>query len=68
MTVGLIRRPFWVMNSMRNAVASVLRLVAVGLLLLGVVAVFDLVCILVAAVKVSEGRHYRYPMCLRLIN
>ncbi len=43
-------------------------LLGLGLLLLGVVAVFDLVCILVAAVKVSEGRHYRYPMCLRLIN
>ena len=44
------------MNSMRNAVASVLRLVAVGLLLLGVV----MVALAYAAQRQEEGAAWQW--------
>jgi uncharacterized Tic20 family protein len=39
----------------------------VGVFLLGVVVVFDFVCILIAAVKASEGTAFQYPACIRFI-
>jgi uncharacterized Tic20 family protein len=39
----------------------------IGVLLFGLLALADLVCIILAAVKSSEGVAYRYPFNLRLI-
>jgi uncharacterized Tic20 family protein len=43
----------------------------IGILLTGpfmiVLAVFHLVCVIVAAMKANNGEPYRYPMCIRLV-
>lgn len=49
-------------------VAALLVVVAVGLLLLPVLAIAHLVLIIIAMVQAGEGREFRYPFALRLIN
>jgi uncharacterized Tic20 family protein len=49
------------------AVAGLLILALVGCLLLPAVAVFKLVCVIIAAVRASEGQPYRYPLSIRFI-
>lgn len=44
-----------------------LSFIAIGLLLLLPLGLFAFVCIIVAAVKVSDGISFRYPACIRLI-
>lgn len=48
--------------------AWILAWVLVGLALLPLIYVGNLVLCIVAAVKVSKGEQYRYPLALRLIN
>jgi uncharacterized Tic20 family protein len=48
-------------------VASALIFMLIGLPLLFALGVFDLVFIIIAAIKASEGVAYRYPVNLRLI-
>jgi uncharacterized protein len=48
-------------------VCAILMLVAIGFLLLLLLSLADLVFIIIAAVKASEGVAYRYPVNLRLI-
>lgn len=48
-------------------VSFLLMLVAVGFVLIGVVAVGAIVLMIIAAIKANEGAPYRYPFCLRLI-
>ena len=43
-------------------------LILIGFVLLGILGVVNLVLVIVAAVKVSEGIAYRYPFNLRLIS
>ncbi|WP_329742786.1 DUF4870 domain-containing protein [Dyella sp. A6] len=33
----------------------------------GIVGIFWLVCVIIAAIKANEGERYRYPLCLRVI-
>lgn len=49
-------------------IAAVMCLVLIGFVLLGILAIVDLVLVIVAAVKASEGVSYRYPFNLRLIS
>ena len=49
-------------------VAWVLAFVLVGFMLLPLIYVGNLVLCILAAVKVSQGEDYRYPLTLRLIN
>ncbi len=49
-------------------VAWVLAWILVGLALLPLIYVGNLVLCIVAAVKVSKGENYQYPLALRLIN
>jgi len=42
-------------------------LVGIGILLFIPLLVFGFVCVIVAAVKASEGSAYRYPACIRFI-
>jgi uncharacterized Tic20 family protein len=46
----------------------VLTIIWIGALLFGLVALFDLVFSIIAAVKASEGIPYRYPFNLRLVS
>jgi hypothetical protein len=48
-------------------VAGLLCFVCVGFVLLPAVAVFDLIFLLIAAVKANDGHHYRYPLTIRFI-
>ncbi len=44
-----------------------LAFIAIGLLLLVPLFIFGFVCIIIAAIKASEGVEFRYPACLRFI-
>ena len=48
-------------------ISCILVVVVIGFLLLCVVGVLDLVLVIVATVKASENKIYRYPVNLRLI-
>ncbi|MDF7823511.1 DUF4870 domain-containing protein [Pontiellaceae bacterium B12227] len=48
-------------------ICGLLFLVAIGAFLLFPLIVFGFVCPIIGAVKASEGRAYRYPMCIRFI-
>jgi uncharacterized Tic20 family protein len=39
----------------------------IGILLIWAVGIIALVLVIVASVRASEGRLYRYPLCIRLI-
>ena len=50
------------------AIASwILIFVFIGFLLFPAVLIFDLVMIIMAAVKASKHEKYRYPLCIRLL-
>ncbi len=48
-------------------VSFVLTLILIGFLLLLAVIVFNIVCIIKAALKANNGERYRYPMSIRII-
>jgi uncharacterized Tic20 family protein len=48
-------------------VAGLLCLACIGFFLLPAVYIFDLVFLLIAAVKANNGEHYRYPLTIRFI-
>lgn len=48
-------------------ISLVLVFVLIGFLLIAAVAIFDLIMIIVATIKASEGEDYRYPVSLRLV-
>lgn len=39
----------------------------VGILLLWAVGIFSLIVVIIATIRASEGRLYRYPLCIRFI-
>jgi len=48
-------------------VALVLCLIVIGIPLLIAIHTFQVICIIVAALKASDGIHFRYPLNLRLV-
>jgi uncharacterized Tic20 family protein len=48
-------------------VCGVLSVIVIGLFLFVALGVFSFVFVIVAAIKASEGKRFRYPMCLRFI-
>jgi len=48
-------------------VAGLLCFACVGFVLAPAVAIFDIVFLIIAAVKANNGFHYRYPLCIRFI-
>lgn len=48
-------------------VAGLLIFACVGAFLLPVVIIFDIVFLIIAAIKANNGFHYRYPLCIRFI-
>jgi uncharacterized protein len=46
---------------------AVLTLVLIGFFLLWILGVANLILVIIAAIKVSDGKPYRYPFCLRLV-
>ena len=51
-----------------NLVAGVLCLVLVGFALLAILHILNVVFVIIAALKASEGQMYRYPLTIRLIS
>ena len=48
-------------------VSGLLILVCVGAFLLPAVIIFDIVFLIIAAIKSNNGFHYRYPLCIRFL-
>jgi len=48
-------------------IAGALVLVGIGLVLLPLVGVFDIIMVIVATISASNGKPYRYPLAIRLI-
>jgi uncharacterized Tic20 family protein len=48
-------------------ISGILCFTCIGFILLPAVYVFDLIFLLIAAVKANDGEHYRYPLTIRLI-
>lgn len=48
-------------------ISLVLVFVLIGFVLIAAVVIFDLIMIIVATIKTSEGQDFRYPVSLRLI-
>lgn len=46
---------------------ALLALVLIGFVFLWVLGVVNLVLVIIAAIRVSDGTPYRYPFCLRLV-
>lgn len=47
--------------------AGLLCFVCIGLFLLPAVYLFDLIFLLIAAIKANNGGHYRYPLSIRFV-
>jgi uncharacterized Tic20 family protein len=58
---------FQISISIYELVCIPLIFACVGIPLLAAVIIFDLVCIIIAAVKSNNGEYYRYPFTIRLI-
>ena len=43
-------------------------LIPIAIILMGLIHVFHLICIIVGGVKAGDGRPFRYPLNLRLVN
>ena len=41
--------------------------IIIGIPLLMGVGIFDLICVIIAAIKTNNGEHYRYPLAFRFI-
>ena len=50
-----------------NLIAGLLCLVLIGFVLLVILHFLNLVLVIVASIRASEGRLYRYPLAIRLI-
>ena len=48
-------------------VFALLAIVLIGFVLLWILGVVNLVLVVIAAIRVSDGAPYRYPFCLRLV-
>lgn len=59
---------FQITMAIAMVVSAVLILILIGLVLIWAVLVLDVVFIIIAAVKASNGEPYRYPISLRLIS
>src|SRR5467141_3367751 len=51
-----------------NVVAGILCLILIGFFLLAILHILNVVFVIIAAMRASEGRIYRYPLTLRLIS
>jgi len=49
-------------------IASILIFIIVGFVLLAIIAIFNIIMVIVASVKSSNGEYFEYPLSLNLIN
>ncbi len=58
---------FQISMSIYAIIALLLTLVVIGVALLIAVVIFDVVMVVIAAVRANNGERYRYPLCMRFI-
>ena len=58
---------FQISMTIYGIVAAVLILILIGVLLLVAVFLADLILVIVAAVRASNGESYRYPLTIRFL-
>jgi uncharacterized Tic20 family protein len=58
---------FQISMTIYGMLSSMLIFVIIGIFLLIAIAVLDVVLVIIAAVRASEGKAYRYPMTIRFI-
>lgn len=58
---------FQISMTIYGIVSALLILVVVGIFLLIALVVFELVMIIIASVKASNGEYFRYPLTIRII-
>ena len=51
-----------------NVIAGILCLVLIGIPILILLHILNVIFVIVASIQASEGKLYRYPLALRLIN
>jgi hypothetical protein len=49
-------------------ISSIMALILIGFVLLAILGICNLVLVIVAAIKASDNKLYRYPFCIRLIS
>jgi uncharacterized Tic20 family protein len=58
---------FQISMSIYAIIGLVLTLVVIGAVLLIAAMIFDVVMVIIAAVRANSGERYRYPLCMRFI-
>jgi uncharacterized Tic20 family protein len=58
---------FQISISIYAIIAALLTLVVIGAVLLIALVIFDVVMVIIAAVRANSGEQYRYPLCMRFI-
>jgi uncharacterized Tic20 family protein len=58
---------FQISMSIYALIGLVLTLVVIGAVLLIAAVIFDVVMVIIAAVRANSGERYRYPLCMRFI-
>lgn len=58
---------FQITMALAYVVSIILMVVLIGILLVALVSIVTLVLVIVATIKASEGKRYRYPICIRFI-
>lgn len=59
---------FQITMTIFSVVSFILVFVGIGILLLLFLSIFNLVVVIIAAVKANQGELYRYPLSLQLIH
>ncbi|WLR51983.1 DUF4870 domain-containing protein [Bacillus tianshenii] len=50
-----------------SVIAGILLVVLVGIILLAILPILQLIFVVIASVKASDGQYYRYPMTIRFL-
>ena len=58
---------FQISITIYGILASILIIVLIGFVLLAAVAIFNVVCVIMASIETANGKPYRYPLCIRFI-
>jgi uncharacterized Tic20 family protein len=58
---------FQISISIYAIIAALLTIVVIGFVLVIALLTFDMVMVIIAAVKSNSGERYRYPLCMRFV-
>ena len=58
---------FQISISIYLLISAILWVILVGFLFSGIVAIFWVICPIIAAIRTSNGKTYRYPMTIRFL-